>query len=86
MSRVTKENLIIETRISGRFSTVVVLGSRVRSYVEEDFLHIYPIKTIFELNGLVKDGTFVAFTIGFGIMDGDRGVRGVGCFDFEYKS
>ncbi|PNX64708.1 hypothetical protein L195_g062249, partial [Trifolium pratense] len=41
---------------------VAVLGPCARPSMEEEFLRIYPLKTIARLNGLDEDGTFVVVT------------------------
>ncbi|GAU32646.1 hypothetical protein TSUD_218950 [Trifolium subterraneum] len=47
---------------------VNVFGPRVRPFVEEDFLHTYPLMSVSSLNSLVEDGTFVVCATIFGLV------------------
>lgn len=50
---------------------VPVLGPRIRPSFREDFLQLYPRKTISGLNELDDDGTFVVFATIEGLVEGE---------------
>jgi hypothetical protein len=52
-------------------SSVVVLGPRVRVSMEEDFLHTYGPKVIFDLNSVVGNGTFIVSATIIGVVPGE---------------
>ncbi|GAU39036.1 hypothetical protein TSUD_59920 [Trifolium subterraneum] len=67
------DNLVGGLELNGiECSPVVpVLGPRVRPSMEDEFLRLYPKKTISQLLDLPEDGTFVVSAIVDGLVDGE---------------
>ncbi|MCH93705.1 replication factor-A carboxy-terminal domain protein, partial [Trifolium medium] len=64
------KNVIAEYGIAPT-SFVSLLGSRGKPSLEDDFLGIYPKKSISQLNQMTEDGIFVVCAIVDGLVDGE---------------